>query len=62
MLAKCQRADSSFLPFGDRRPSSKPSTFAFISPILRDKIEDDPTDPKMILTEPAIGYRLTEVE
>ncbi len=29
---------------------------------LRDKIEDDPSRPRLIQTEPAIGYRLVEAE
>jgi len=29
---------------------------------LRAKVEDDPAQPTMIITEPAVGYRLVEVE
>ena len=29
---------------------------------LREKVEDDPAQPKLIITEPAIGYRLVEVK
>ncbi len=29
---------------------------------LRSKIEDDATAPKIILTEPGVGYRLSEAE
>ena len=29
---------------------------------LREKLEDDPARPKLIITEPAVGYRLLETE
>jgi two-component system, OmpR family, KDP operon response regulator KdpE len=39
-------------------PSADPQYLRSYMALLRQKIEEDPTEPRIILTEPGVGYRL----